>query len=105
MRVNNPMFNVETAKRMSATVNSKIESGERVYKRGPEHHLWKGNRDFNNVCRCQLYQVWTKVILKRDNFKCTCCLKGSGGLQVHHTRPLRDIIGVVKDRHNVKSFY
>lgn len=103
MKTNNPMKNPDVVSRMRSTVKKRVESGEIAYKKGPEHHLWKGNRDFNNTCRVLLYPTWTKPILERDRFCCTRC-NSRTSLQVHHIRPLREIIGIIKDRHGIKTF-
>lgn len=54
MTTNNPMFNPETVKKMTTTIKSKIKSGELVYKKGIEHPLYKGNRNFNKQVRIEL---------------------------------------------------
>lgn len=43
----NPMRNEQSKCKMIATLKDRINSGEIVYKRGKEHHLYKGNRSFN----------------------------------------------------------
>ncbi len=103
MRLYNPMHNAETVDTMKATLAANIKSGDLVYTRGVDHHLWKGNRDFNNSCRRDLYPVWTFYVLERDGFKCTSC-GTSKNLQVHHLKPLRDFISEVKIKYNIKMF-
>ena len=78
-------------------------SCEITYVSGPKHHLWKGNRDFNNSCRRDLYPVWVFPILNRDNFTCTEC-GSSQNLQVHHLKPLRLFIDEIKIKYNISSF-
>jgi hypothetical protein len=99
MKSNNPMHNPEIAARAHATMKSR----KHRYKRGPEHHLWRGNRDFNNTCRCQLYPIWTKPILERDGYRCVRCGTHEH-LQVHHEHPLRAIIRRVREQHGIRSF-
>ncbi len=103
MKLNNPMHNVDTVSKMKTTMNRRIEEGIIEYKKGNEHHLWRGNRDFNNTCRTQLYPVWTKKVLERDNFTCTMC-QTKNNLQVHHIKPLRSILAEVKKENSINSF-
>ena len=103
MKFENPMFNEKTVEKQKTTVKSKIESGIICYKRGPDHHLWKGNKDFNNSCRRDLYPVWTFPVLKRDKFMCAFC-DSTNNLQVHHLKPLRYFIKEVKEKYGIKNF-
>lgn len=103
MKFNNPMHNQECVEKMKRTFNSRIKAGKIQYKKGPEHHLWKGNRGFNNSLRVFLYPIWTKKVLERDNFQCTQCGKKQN-LQVHHLKPLRYFIKLIKDKYNIRSF-
>lgn len=103
MRLYNPVFIDGVVEKSVSTKKQRILSGEIKYKRGPEHHLWKGNRDFNNSCRRDLYPKWTFLVLSRDNFKCREC-GSTENLQVHHIKPLREFISEVKRRHNMKCF-
>ena len=48
------MQNEESKSKMIATFKNKIKSGEIKYKRGKEHHLYKGNRSFNLEVRSNL---------------------------------------------------
>jgi len=91
MIINNPMSNDHSKRKMSSTFKRKILLGEILYKHGPDHHLWKGNRRFSDTCRTQLYKPWTFKILERDGFKCCSC-KSTKGLQAHHIKPLRVFI-------------
>lgn len=95
MKEKNPMFDKKTRDRATKVFNDKIKSGDIVYKKGPEHHLWKGNRWLNDDCRNQLYPVWTRPILERDGFKCCKC-QSERKLQVHHIKPLREFIAQAK---------
>ena len=94
MKIENPMFNEEVRKRVSATIDERIKSGKLVYKKGHVHHLYKGNRTFSNDCRKWL-KAWIQSVMERDKFSCTVCNKIGGYLHIHHIRPLRDIIKMV----------
>lgn len=101
MKVNNPMFNKNTVNKVKRTRKTRTYT----YKRGPEHWLWKGNRPFSFTCRASLYPFWTKLILLRDNFTCVLCgCNNPKDIQVHHLKPLRDIIKQVADKHGIKTF-
>lgn len=91
MRLNNPMFNPETRKKVSETFKRKIEAGEIKYVKGPEHHLWKGNRNFNKAVRVEL-RSWVKKEFEKASYTCQKCGKTHTELHVHHLIPLRDII-------------
>ena len=103
MKSHNPMFDANCKQRMSKTFRQHISQGLVVYKRGPEHHLWKGNRRFNALCRQLLYPVWTKEILKQSNYTCAECGRRGGKLHVHHVRPLREIIEGVRTAHGIED--
>lgn len=103
MSANNPMKNQSSKHKRTETFNERIKNGEIVYKHGAEHHLWKGNRIFSDVVRCQLYPIWTYLILERDNFTCQSCGKAKK-LQVHHLITLRSLIESVKNKYNIKFF-
>ncbi len=103
MKRDNPMHNKESVEKMKSTIARRIKDGQLIYKRGPTHHLWKGNRDFNNSCRRDLYPAWVFPILQRDNFRCTMC-GSSKDLQVHHLKPLRDFINEIKIKYNIEIF-
>lgn len=104
MRLHNPMFNPETRAKVSATFKRKIASGEIVYKKGPEHHLWKGNRTFNKAVRIEL-RNWVKQKFEEVSYTCQRCGKTHTELQVHHLEPLRDIIQKFLDKHNYTIEY
>lgn len=103
MKLNNPMSNEITKQKMVATFKQKVKSGEIVYKHGPEHHLWQGNRSFADTVRCQLYPVWTYPCLLRDNFTCQNCTTQTN-LTIHHKTPLRDLIKKAKEHFKIKDF-
>lgn len=99
MKLKNPMFDKDVVEKAKKTKRIKGYK----YKKGIKHHLWKGNRDFNNVCRCQLYTIWIKKILERDKFKCSKC-NTHNHLQVHHIKPLRVFIKEIKIKYAIKTF-
>jgi hypothetical protein len=43
-------------------------------------------QDKRPLHNCSLYNNWTKVILKRDNYTCTKCKKLGGTLNAHHIK-------------------
>lgn len=107
MKINNPMRNKSVVNKMRQTIKDNFLNGTLKYKKGKDHHLWKGgSRDFNNACRQNLYLKWNKKILERDNyFCCKCGKKGKNGeLNVHHITPLRDFIKEIKIKYNIISF-
>jgi hypothetical protein len=99
MKSNNPMFNKETRKKASSTLAKK---GFDYLINPATGRGWgfKGLRNLNSTIRQILYSVWTKPILERDHFKCTKC-GSTKKLQVHHIRPLREIINLVALKNNV----
>lgn len=103
MTMNNPMFCDETRAKATNTLRERIDSGGIRYNHGPDHHLWIGNRDFNNLCRTNLYSSWVVPILERDGFKCTEC-ESTKQLQVHHIKPLREFISAIAERYGIESF-
>jgi hypothetical protein len=90
MKLNNPMKNKEVSQKVASTFRNKIESGEIHYKKGKEHHLYKGNRKKSFIIRSRL-KNWKQKWLSFYNYKCSECDKG-GKLEIHHTIPLKDII-------------
>lgn len=100
MKENNPMFKSEIKKKVSDTIKRKVKTGEIIYKKGKEHYLYKGNRDFNLECRSRLYNVWIYPILERDSFKCTKCGQHKN-LQVHHIKSFVDIVKEVFNENNL----
>ncbi len=102
MKENNPMSNQDSVEKMKNTIRRKIENGELNYKTGSEHWLYKGNRTFSKCCRDKLYKPWILEVLKRDNFICTKC-GATKNLQVHHTKPLRDIIKEVLSQYGIET--
>lgn len=103
MKRNNPMFDRKIRQKVSKTIRRGYETGRISVPAGQNNPLWKGNRSFNLTVRRRLYGVWIRPILERDGFLCTMC--GAGGqLQVHHLRPLRDIIDTVGHRVGIDKF-
>jgi hypothetical protein len=103
MKLNNPMYIKEYREKSSSNFKKRVKEGKIIYKKGHNHHLWKGNRNFNDSCRTQLYKPWIFKILKRDNFTCTYCYK-TNQLQVHHLKPLREFIFEILQKYKIKSF-
>jgi 5-methylcytosine-specific restriction endonuclease McrA len=103
MKTDNPMFVEEYKTKASQTFRKKVEDGEIVFKRGIEHHLWKGNRGFSDTLRVQLFPVWTKKCLERDNFTCQDC-NNKTSLQVHHIKPLRNFIDEILGEYGIPNF-
>lgn len=103
MTQNNPMFNKDSLDKRTKTFKKKLASGQIKYKKGKQHHLWKGNRTFNSTVRCQLYPVWIQKCLQRDNYICQKCGQ-KYNLQVHHLVTLNSMIQAVALKHNIQNF-
>ena len=96
MQTDNPMFKPGILSKVRNTIIDKIQNGTILYKRGKDHHLWKGNRDNNHIIRTSLNE-WKKKILKESQYKCQIC--GSNKkLEIHHVEPLRDIVNKFTDK-------
>ena len=104
MTLQNPMFRKETREKMSETLKEKIANGEIIYKKGKEHPLWKGNRNFNKSVRVEL-RKWVKEKFFESNFTCQICGKTKTELHVHHLKPLREIIDDYLNTHNLTIEY
>lgn len=104
MMVHNPMFKKETREKVSKTVKEKIANGEITYKKGKEHPLWKGNRNFNKSVRVEL-RKWVKEKFIEANFTCQICGKTKTELHVHHLEPLREIIENYLNNNNLTIEY
>lgn len=100
MKEHNPMFDPETRAKVSKTLKEKILSGEIIYAKGPEHHLWKGNRNFNKAVRIEL-RKWVKEQMEKVHYICQKCGKTRTELYVHHLHPLRDIILDTLNKNNL----
>lgn len=90
MKENNPMKNPEISAKATSTRKSKILSGELVYKRGKDHHTYKGNRDNYKYIRANL-QEWRVSMFSEANWKCTLC-SYNNNLEVHHLEKFTDIV-------------
>ena len=86
MMAHNPMFDEEVKKRASMTLRERIKNGEIIYKKGKDHPLWKGNRNFNKSVRIEL-RNWVKQKFEEANYTCQICGKAKTELHVHHTKP------------------
>ena len=104
MKENNPMFNSDTVNKMKETIQKHIADGTITYKHGSEHWLWKGNRELNGYVRVGL-RKWVKHMFENAHFTCQHCGKTHTELQVHHTKPLRNIISEFLDKHNYTIEY
>ena len=104
MKENNPMFNSDTINKMKETIQKHIADGTITYKHGSEHWLWKGNRELNGYVRVGL-RKWVKHMFENAHFTCQHCGKTHTELQVHHTKPLRNIISEFLDKHNYTIEY
>ena len=91
MKESNPMFNEEVKKKSIETRNNKIKNGLLIYKRGKEHHLYKGTREPKREI-VKYLSDWRKQILKEANFTCNECKHRGGKLEIHHLEPFREII-------------
>lgn len=90
MKRNNPMKSPETAKKVGNTIRSLIAAGELTHRKGPGHHLWKGNREPSFVIRARL-SPWVRAVMARDSFRCVDCPKRRN-LEVHHTKAFDAIV-------------
>ena len=104
MHLYNPMYNPETKNKMINTLKQNILEEKITYKKGPEHHLWKGNRTFNKAVRIEL-RNWVKSKFEEAKYTCQKCGKINTELQVHHLEPLRDIIQKFLDKHDYTIDY
>lgn len=87
MRQNNPMKNPA----IRAQVSQTRLASEKKYTTGPDHHLWRGNREPAFVLRTAI-QPWVRQVMRRDKFRCVRC-GAKRPLEVHHAgRTFADII-------------
>lgn len=91
MKINNPMFDKKVKEKARHTFKEKIKNGEITYKKGKEHHLYKGNRKRSFILRSRLIP-WIKKWLKFYDYTCCECDKRGGKLEVHHIKPFREIV-------------
>lgn len=82
MKKYNPMFNPDAVRKNVVTKrnNGVYEN----YKRGSEHHRWKGNTNRCSLIRVRINKSWTQPILNRDNYQCVLCGVKHCRLEVHH---------------------
>jgi 5-methylcytosine-specific restriction endonuclease McrA len=104
MLLNNPMFSPDIRKKASDTIQERIKSGELIYKKGKEHHLFdkRCKHKLYYVARSRLYQFWTKPVMQRDGFKCKLC-GISGRLQVHHLIPFIQIFNSILEENGITT--
>jgi len=89
----NPMKCPEVRDKVAQLLKTKYKTGEIKCPSGPEHWLWKGNRERSQTIRSRLYPTWIRPILERDDFTCCRCKKRGGRLEVHHVDPsFQDIV-------------
>ena len=98
----NPMFDPAIRKKASETFKERIRNKTIVYKKGPDHHRWKGNRLFNRHCRISL-RAWSRKNIEDSNYTCNKCGEIGGELHTHHKVPLRNIIKISLDKFNTNS--
>jgi hypothetical protein len=91
MKNDNPMFNELVVEKSRNTLKTNIAEGKIKYKKGSEHHLFKGNRGVNKTIRATL-KWWVNKKLLESNFTCEKCGKQKCNLTVHHTIPFREIL-------------
>lgn len=103
MKKFNPMFNPSYKEKAIKTFKNKVKNGEIKYKKGKDHHLWKGNRGFCDTLRVQLFPVWSKKCLERDNFTCQHCFC-KRNLTIHHLKPLREFINEILNKYKIINF-
>ena len=86
MKINNPMFNLETRKKVSETRKRLKINGSKIWN-------WKGGASSKNrkIRDSFEYNEWRKSVFKRDNYTCQKCGKKSkkgeyAYLTVHHIK-------------------
>lgn len=102
MHEHNPMYNEKTKRKARETLQNKIASGELIYKRGSEHHLWKGNRPLTKHIRINL-RKWVRKCFEDAHFTCQINGERKCELHVHHLEPLRDIIARFLEKYETNS--
>lgn len=101
MRVNNPMFNPETVKKVAKILKQKWENGEITIDRTKSKN-YKGDRGTIRYLRIAL-KPWRVANLKRADYRCELCGKNHPFLHVHHKIPFRDIVEECQKCLNIKS--
>ena len=102
MKESNPMKNEKIKNKVSFTLKRRIANGEIVYKRGINHHNFKGTRKINKAIRDELGE-WRQQILEHDNFKCIECGVNNNNLHIHHVKPLYLIILNICEKNKIDS--
>jgi len=97
MKINNPMFNPKTRKKVGDTLKKKIANGEITIKKWTENSRNKLQQDIYGLARLEI-KSWVKNCLIRDNFKCSIC-NSKGELHVHHTEPFKDIVNRITKKY------
>ena len=93
MKNNNPMKSPQVVRAACEARSARVASGDLIYRAGPNHHRWKGNRNRAQAIRTRLYRKWILPILERDDFTCQGCGASNCRLEVHHTEDkFRDIL-------------
>ena len=97
MKTHNPMFNLETRKKVFNTLKLKIrmKKKEDVTKR----KNYKGDRGIKRYLRIEL-KDWRKRALFEANYKCQLCGIGKVFLHVHHVVPFSHIVEYYAKIHN-----
>ena len=79
-------------------------TGKTWFKPGTIPWNYKGINDLREMSKEKLYKLWKSNIMRRDFYTCQLC-KSKKNLQVHHVNiPMKDIISLILDKHNVKNF-
>jgi len=96
----NPMKNKDISEKVKNTLRRRINNGEILYKKGVDHHNFKGLRRINKAIRDDL-KDWRKKILDDCNYECVECNINNNKLHVHHTEQLHLIILSICKKNNV----
>jgi len=81
---------------------SKVKTGVPNLKiRGITTNYAKCFRNIRKIISMRLYNTWGRKIMERDKFCCQKCPKVGGKLEVHHLKPLRNIIKEVAKNINL----
>lgn len=83
---NNPTASEDVRNKISETLKNKSKKGEIIYKKGKDHHLWKGNRTRSSTIRSRLYKFWNFPKLQDAKFSCQNCGASKCTLEVHHNQ-------------------
>lgn len=97
---NNPMKNKINVAKVKDTFKRRINNGEITYKKGINHHNFRGFRNINKTIRDELGK-WRKQILNECEYKCIECGVNNNKLHIHHTEPLYLIILNFCEKYNL----